>query len=1186
MILFLAQDLTAPPPDPGQVLFPINPFGLDFHIDEPTPMLLHQAKRKPRWGSHGELANEYIRFTAGFEITWTLGNRAVLKCQTIDPFEEDTTNSYRAARGERVTVVSRQDMVPLFRGTVIDPRERAMEEPNTYTLIELDATDVSEDLAHRFITATFGGDPIPVAIALPGNPTHISMREPHGLNTGDTVLISDVLRDGGGGLVPHEANGERVVTVIDGMNFTVPVNSVGIPAGGGGTVEKLVHARDIIVSLSSILTEHRVSIDPNMGAGKLLRKVSFSETSVADVLRHVSGVSEQIHRFIPNYEDGFTLQMFEPGTVVAPWTIKKEHVTAGFKIKGPGTHKANTVIVKYGSPMTVTKAEQHVGDGVRRVFPLKYKYVSNGIHAPGNLYDHRTSGPQGPPAYRHVSVFGLDTLFEWQYRASDNALVQQPTFGNPPVATTPLAPGEVIETFFSAQFPQTVKVGNVPEGHQPREIIRHAPELFDAGAAEQFGWSELAKYNSDSRTSTIPTTAGLVWPGTAINVDLPHRQMTGQWLVMSVTMRERADGAITYEYTLIEGNKSSNPWQDKIRDLFGGSTGTAGGGSISGGSSVGPSPGIPPGLLGVTGTGTDDYIPVWTSANSLSNSPMRLNGAGAVEVEADIVALGDIVSEVDIVAKGAMWSPVMRASVVMVGTDSFTIQPDGEIVIDPGSGMMTPATNYEVRLGRIDRKYLDFHVAELWAETLVAQETIATIGGRIVISPTTQFVVDIAPSDTAIRVKHNNLANGHIVYMESSGRVEFMRVTSGPSGAAGNWSYTVARNLDGTGANQWYAGDAMVNTGTVGSGWIDIYSLRGMRAGTEVGPTIVGNVRTSTEYNAWEPRWAVGNLRGIYGYSTTVDIYGVAMGAPSGAWVKVDNVNGVRIGHGNSAPFAHFTMAGSASFSGSVTVTGGNAATQTYAQQQATAAAATRAAIDLSNVANAMVIAKTGWAYPGTTFIHGGNIFTGTIVANSIAAGSITADKLNVASLSAVSANLGTVTINGGGYIVTAGATWATGNGIVLGWMGTAYMFRAGNPAGNRIVWDGNNLEVVAGNITINGNGINVGTGNSFGGNRLTFGNVIMYSNDGNTLSVAGQFEATIVSATDLYTALNGTAHINDLEVGGSNRWNGYDSQNAGIGRPLVIADDGVLHRATNGISGGYSGGTFTFENGICVGHS
>lgn len=80
-----------------------------------------------------------------------------------------------------------------------------------------------------------------------------------------------------------------------------------------------------------------------------------------------------------------------------------------------------------------------------------------------------------------------------------------------------------------------------------------------------------------------------------------------------------------------------------------------------------------------------------------------------------------------------------------------------------------------------------------------------------------------------VEVKHNQFQNGDIVYLEADGKIEFMQVDSAASGS-GPYSYDVLRNLDGTGENNWYAGDAVFNTGQAGNGFIDIYSTRGVNA--------------------------------------------------------------------------------------------------------------------------------------------------------------------------------------------------------------------------------------------------------------------------------------------------------------------------------------------------------------------
>ena len=226
---------------------------------------------------------------------------------------------------------------------------------------------------------------------------------------------------------------------------------------------------------------------------------------------------------------------------------------------------------------------------------------------------------------------------------------------------------------------------------------------------------------------------------------------------------------------------------------------------------------------------------------------------------------------------------------------NLTIAPAGDIVLNPTGNDILPTNNYDLNLGALSKKYLTLHAAELWVETLVAQNTLATIGGRILILPTNILIADVGTGDTTLDVKYNNLNNGDRIYLEANGAVEFMAVTSGASVIGGGYRYSVTRNLDGSGANQWYAGDAIANTGQTGDGWIDAYSVRGVKASSEAGPTIAGNIRNSSTYNDWSTMWAVGNLNGLYGYGA--DTPGAAFGkyASGNPNITVDTTNGMRI---------------------------------------------------------------------------------------------------------------------------------------------------------------------------------------------------------------------------------------------------------------------------------------------------
>jgi hypothetical protein len=124
----------------------------------------------------------------------------------------------------------------------------------------------------------------------------------------------------------------------------------------------------------------------------------------------------------------------------------------------------------------------------------------------------------------------------------------------------------------------------------------------------------------------------------------------------------------------------------------------------------------------------------------------------------------------------------------------------GDIVLNPDGEQVLPAVPYGVDLGSITQKYRSLHVAEIWAETLVAERTIATIGGRILVAPTSQLVEAIGASDTEVFFKNNSFQSGDIIYLEAGGKIEFMQITGSTGNLLRNASF---EDWDGSNFLSW-----------------------------------------------------------------------------------------------------------------------------------------------------------------------------------------------------------------------------------------------------------------------------------------------------------------------------------------------------------------------------------------------
>lgn len=232
------------------------------------------------------------------------------------------------------------------------------------------------------------------------------------------------------------------------------------------------------------------------------------------------------------------------------------------------------------------------------------------------------------------------------------------------------------------------------------------------------------------------------------------------------------------------------------------------------------------------------------------------------------------------------------------------IVPAGDIILDPGGSDVLPGGSIEDDLGDYNRMWRTLFAAELYVETLVAQDVLATIGGRVMVAPTTKLIADCASGASTIDVEHNNLSSGGFVILKAApggiAQFEAMKVTSAASAITGGYRYSVTRNVDGTGANGWVAGDAVAYIGdAVGEGYIELTSTQTVH--NDLGPNITVYVRTATtNWNDVNPVVSMGNLESFVDYSA--DEFGFATGndlalTPTTGFkgLTADRTNGLRL---------------------------------------------------------------------------------------------------------------------------------------------------------------------------------------------------------------------------------------------------------------------------------------------------
>ena len=222
---------------------------------------------------------------------------------------------------------------------------------------------------------------------------------------------------------------------------------------------------------------------------------------------------------------------------------------------------------------------------------------------------------------------------------------------------------------------------------------------------------------------------------------------------------------------------------------------------------------------------------------------------------------------------------------------TFTVANNEGIRIDASS--VLPSSNLTTNLGSSSKKWLSIHAGELIVENLVAQDVMATIGGRIMVAPTTKLFAQLTPATAGeqppphqdtMDVVHNIFAVNDIAFLQTApggiAQIEAVQVTQyngqQPSGAH---RYTILRNIDGSGptiGNTWEIDDAVVNLGyNSGEGFIDITSTQGIYS--SAGPHISMHARNSSNSSWQVPEiMRIGNLNGTW--YTGNDKYGLIIG--------------------------------------------------------------------------------------------------------------------------------------------------------------------------------------------------------------------------------------------------------------------------------------------------------------------
>ena len=177
--------------------------------------------------------------------------------------------------------------------------------------------------------------------------------------------------------------------------------------------------------------------------------------------------------------------------------------------------------------------------------------------------------------------------------------------------------------------------------------------------------------------------------------------------------------------------------------------------------------------------------------------------------------------------------------------------------------------------------YRKGYISEM--DTVRYIESAVPVFSGIMMVPTLSGTLDhlVLAADTTVNFGQAMTA-GHIVMLSSAGQVEYMLLGALSTGTL----YSVTRNLDGSGANDWPDGTVWVDLGINGTGRIVLDASTGK---PKFSILLQGNA-----YNVVTEVLRAGNMNGAFGVAT--DLYGLGVGNYSaGNYMLYDTAGGLKI---------------------------------------------------------------------------------------------------------------------------------------------------------------------------------------------------------------------------------------------------------------------------------------------------
>jgi len=333
--------------------------------------------------------------------------------------------------------------------------------------------------------------------------------------------------------------------------------------------------RDLVQDMvDQLLAPYGFTVHPMMAPGPAIGPIGQGFTYVRDVFDALGTMARWPWIVTPYKEILFA----QPGLAGGPVHLLADNDTINtIRVHHSLDEYANMIWIHFGATGPREVTDTWHGDGSTKLFPVTYPNPENLVSQPPTVLINGVTKP--------VANWGVDSGYDWYWRGSDAALIQD--FSLPA-----LTPADTLIATYVANFPGAVyaadNAGIAAYGH--RDLIEAQPTVFDTAQARQIAQGRLIERGGPLRKISAVTHRPGLAVGQNIQVTVPERNLDERCLVLSVNMS--LDGVKAEDNTeywkfdvgLVEGAQYFETWQKFWR------VNQDSGSAQSGGGTVGPPP--------------------------------------------------------------------------------------------------------------------------------------------------------------------------------------------------------------------------------------------------------------------------------------------------------------------------------------------------------------------------------------------------------------------------------------------------------------------------------------------------------------------------------------------------------------------------------------------------------------------